>query len=121
MSDSSNWWKPENLEKDELNTINEIISDYFEIDSAASAIFIKSAKEKLSNATGLFEFGQILNTQMHYEDKLDFICCIFEVAYADGELHYLEHHIIKSIANILHLHRDDLINAKEEIRQFLDI
>ena len=55
-----------------------------------------------------------------HEDKLDFISCIFEVAYADNELHYLEHHTIKKIANILNLNRDEIIAAKAEFEQYLD-
>ena len=41
-------------------------------------------------------------------------------AYADGELHYLEHHTIKKVANILNLSRDEIINAKAEIENFLE-
>ncbi|SVE06817.1 uncharacterized protein METZ01_LOCUS459671, partial [marine metagenome] len=57
---------------------------------------------------------------LSHDDKLDFISCIFEVAYADGDLHYLEHHTIKKISNILKLHRNEIIAAKAEIESYLD-
>ena len=38
-----------------------------------------------------------LNHFFSHDDKLDFISCVFEVAYADGELYYLEHHAVKKI------------------------
>ena len=53
------------------------------------------------------------------EDKIDFIGCIFEVAFSDGELHYLENHTIKQIANILNLENNELISAKMDIKRFL--
>ena len=63
---------------------------------------------------------QILNQFLSHDDKLDFISCVFEVAYADGELHYLEHHAVKKIANILHLEKNEIISAKAEIESYLD-
>ena len=78
------------------------------------------AQEEWKNSIGLFQFGTQLNQYFSHDDKLDFISCVFEVAYADGELHYLEHHAVKKIANILHLGRNELISAKAEIENYLD-
>ena len=52
-------------------------------------------------------------------DKIDFICCTFEVGISDGELHYIEEHAIKKIATILNVNHQDLIKAKIGIRKFL--
>ena len=62
----------------------------------------------------------ILNGQFDYTDKLDFISCILEVAFADGNLHYLEHHTVKKIAHILHINREDILITKADIEKFLD-
>ena len=78
------------------------------------------AMEKMKNAIGLFEFGQHLNIEFDKDDKLDFITCIFEVAYADGNLHYLEHHTVKKIANILNINREDILISKATMEKFLD-
>jgi len=81
---------------------------------------MQNAHEEWKNSTGLFQFGTQLNQNFSHDDKLDFISCVFEVAYADGELHYLEHHTVKKIANILHLDKNELISAKAEIESYLD-
>ena len=108
------------LEKEELETIGDILQDFFSINEQSANSLVQEAVEKLKSSIGLFEFGQQLNLDFDHEDKLDFINCVFEVAYADGDLHYLEHHTIKKIANILNLHRDEIITAKAEIEKFLD-
>ena len=74
----------------------------------------------MKNATGLFIFGQHLNTVFDNTDRLDFISCVFEVAYADGDLHYLEHHTVKKIANILNVNREDILASKSEMENYLD-
>ena len=108
------------LEKEELETIGDILQDFFSINEQSADSLIQKAVEKMKSSIGLFEFGQQLNIDFDYDDKLDFINCVFEVAYADGDLHYLEHHTIKKIASILNLHRDEIITAKAEIENFLD-
>ena len=73
------------------------------------------------NATDLFQFGSKLNQNFSQDDKLDFISCIFEVAYSDGEYHYLEEHMIKKIANMLHIENKDLVNVKMDIKRLFKL
>ena len=47
---------------------------------------------------------------------VDFIFCVFEVAYVDNDLHFKEQHLIKQIASILNIENQDLIKAKLEIK-----
>ena len=106
------------LEQNELDTICDIISDFFPLTTNdASKLLIESQKQ-LAESIDLFEFGQHLNTVFNHSDKIDFIKCIFEIAYSDGVLHYLEHHTVKKIANILNLNKQEIINSKQEIENF---
>ena len=107
------------LEDSELQMVGDILQEFFKIEKDIAGKLVQDAQVELKNATDLFQFGKQLNREFSQEDKLDFIACIFEVAYADGELHYLEHHTIKKIANILHINRDDLIAANTKIKAFL--
>jgi len=108
------------LEKQELDTIQDILKDFFSIEDNDAYKLILDAQDKMKNATGLFVFGQYLNTVFDYTDRLDFISCVFEVAYADGDLHYLEHHTVKKIANILNVNREDILASKGEMENYLD-
>ena len=108
------------LEKQELDTIQDILKDFFSIADNDAYKLIQEAQDKMKNATGLFVFGQHLNTVFDHTDRLDFISCVFEVAYADGDLHYLEHHTVKKIANILNVNREDILASKSEMKNYLD-
>ena len=108
------------LEKQELDTIQDILKDFFSIADNDAYKLIQEAKDKMKNATGLFVFGQHLNTVFDHTDRLDFISCVFEVAYADGDLHYLEHHTVKKIANILNVNREEILASKSVMENYLD-
>ena len=108
------------IEENEVNAIKSILADFFTLDSKDTINkLIEKASVKLENSIDIFEFGKSLNNYWSYRDKVDFICCAFEVSYSDGELHYIEEHTIKKIATILNVNHVDLINSKIEMKKYL--
>ena len=107
------------IEKEELKLTKEIIEDFFSIDKKEAYTVVENAINELKQSTSFFEYGQILNENFTYQDKIDFIFCVFEVAYADKELHFMEQHLIKKIAGILNVEHQDLIKTKLEIKKYL--
>ena len=107
------------LEDEEIKNIKEIIIDFFNIEADKIDYIVSESINILENSTDIFEFGRDLNNSLSYQDKIDFICCTFEVAFSDGQLHYLEEHAIKKIATILNVNHKDIINSKKEIEKYL--
>ena len=106
------------LDNDELQSITDILMDFFQLSSENEVQkIIEKAKKKLEESTDIFEFGRTLNKYWSYQDKVDFICCAFEVGYSDGDLHYFEEHIIKKIATILNVNHQDLIESRIEMKK----
>ena len=108
-----------NIEKEEIKLIKEIIQDFFSIDTKETYKIVEQAIIDFKKSTSFFEYAQILNEHFTYQDKVDFIFCIFELAYVDKELHFMEQHLIKKIADILNVEHRDLIKTKLEIQKFL--
>ena len=108
-----------NVEKEEIQNIKEIIEEFFSINQKESYELIKNSIKEFKNSTSFFKYGQILNENFSYQDKVDFICCVFEVAYSDNELHFKEQHLIKQISGILNIEKEDLIKSKLEIKKYL--
>ena len=109
----------DNFEESEISVIKDIISDFFNCNTSILDKTISIAIKELEKATDIYEFSKALNHSFTYQDKVDFISCTFEVAFADGTMHYLEEHFIKKIANILNVEHADLINSKKNIQKFL--
>ena len=107
------------IEKSEIKIIKEIIQDFFSIQNEEAYSIIESAIIELKKSTSYFEYAQILNENFTYQDKLDFVFCIFEVAHIDNNLHFKEQHLIKQISSILNIEHHDLIKIKLEIKKYL--
>ena len=109
----------QNIEKNEIKIIKEIVQDFFSTSTEEAYSTVENAIIEFKKSTSFFEYGQILNKNFSYQDKLDFIYCIFEVAFSDNELHFREQHLIKQIASILNIENQDLIKTKLEIKNYL--
>ena len=107
------------ITKDELNIIEDILLDFFKISNEEASLKIEESYRELDKSVDMFHFSNYLNNKLAYTDKIDLIKCIFEVGYADGELHYLEHHYIKTISNLLNIKKEDIIKANLEIRSYI--
>ncbi len=109
-----------NIDKNEKNIINVIIHDFFEISIDDARKITTNTLIDFNKSSDIYDHSKVLNKAFSYQDKIDFICCCFEVALADKNLHYLENHFIKKIAYILKIDSEDLINARKEIQNYLD-
>ena len=111
----------ENIDNNEIDLINNIITDFFKVNHNNSKDIINTSLKILNESTDIYEFGKILNESFTYDDKVDFICCAFEVAYSDKHLHFHEEYFIKKISNILNVEHSDLIKSKAEIKKYLEL
>ena len=109
-----------NIDKNEKNIINVILHDFFEISIDDASKITTNALIEFNKSSDIYDDSKTLNKVFSYQDKIDFICCCFEVALADKNLHYLENHFIKKIAYTLKIDSEDLINAKKEISSYLN-
>lgn len=109
-----------NIDKNEQNIVNVILHDFFEISIDNASKITTNTLIDFNKSSDIYDDSKVLNKAFTYQDKIDFICCCFEVALADKNLHYLEDHFIKKIAYILKIDSEDLINAKKEIQNYLD-
>ena len=106
------------VDQEEAKIINEILQDFFDITKQKAKTLIAKANVDLDKSTDYFSYGSKLNEHFSLTDKIDFISCIFEVAYSDGDYHYMEEHMIKKIAHMFHIENKDLINVKMDIKRF---
>ena len=109
------------IDDQELKLINNVIVDFFDLTPDNAKEIINNSIKLLDNSTDLYDFGKQLNQSFSYDDKVDFICCAFEVGYSDKNLHFREDYFIRKISNILNVEHSDLIAAKAEIKEYLKL
>ena len=107
------------IKKEELDIIKEIICDFFSIDIEEAERTISETVELNKESIDLFEAGSYVNETLTLQDKIDFILCIYEVAYIDDNLDFLERHVINQILNILNINKDKIKSIQRDARDKL--
>ena len=107
------------IKKEELDIIKEIICDFFSIDIEEAERTISETVELNKESIDLFEAGSYVNETLTLQDKIDFILCIYEVAYIDDNLDFLERHVINQILNILNFNKDQIKIIQRDARDKL--
>ena len=74
------------------------------------------AEERADDATSLYEFTQLINRQLDHEQKAHVVELLWQVAYADGELDKYEEHLVRRIADLIHVPHSVFIRMKHQAR-----
>ena len=109
----------ENLEAEEINVIKDIISDFYSLEIEIIEKIMNDAQIVIDDSIDIYQIGSFINKELSKQDKIDLIYCIFEIAYSDNDLHFMEKHLIDKIANIFNLNKSEIFKAKKEIQKYL--
>ena len=74
------------------------------------------AEERADDATSLYEFTRIVSRQLDHEQKAHVVELLWRVAYADGDLDKYEEHLVRRIADLIHVPHSVFIRMKHQAR-----
>ena len=74
------------------------------------------AEERADGATSLFEFTRLVNRQLDHDQKAHVVELLWRIAYADGELDKYEEHLVRRIADLIHVPHSVFIRMKHQAR-----
>ena len=102
-------------EQDELSII---LTKQFNLSGQEVETILVQAFELSENATDFYQFTSKLNQHYSLDERIKIVTLLWQVAYADGELANIEEHIIRKIADLLHLRHSEYIATKIAAEQF---
>ena len=80
---------------------------------------IDTALQLSENATDFYQFTHAINHHYSLEQRINIVNLLWQVAYADGNLASIEEHIIRKIADLLHLRHSEYIATKINAKTML--
>ncbi len=84
----------------------------FGLDADEVRELMDAGSSRADAATSLYEFTSVLNRELSHERKVMFVEQLWRVAYADGELEKHEAHLVRQVADLLHLRHHEYIGGK---------
>lgn len=99
-------------DEQEKQTLLRILRESFALEEKELQVLTQLAEQEARTATSLFQFTSLINAGYGYEQKVQLLEQLWQVAYADGRLDRYEEHLIRKIADLLYLSHGDFIRAK---------
>jgi uncharacterized tellurite resistance protein B-like protein len=109
------------ISDEEKTTTTKIISSKFSLSDTEIAALIKLAEEEIFRATGYYEFTSLINKGFSYEEKVQVVEHLWEVAFSDTSLDKHEEHMVRKIAGLIYVSHKDFINAKLRVKKKLSL
>jgi uncharacterized tellurite resistance protein B-like protein len=104
------------LDEVEIAALGKSLCQRFSLGIEEVDELIDKAKKASHEASSLYQFTQLINQHCNEKEKYDLTCSLWEVAYADDILDKYEEHIIRRIADLIHVRHIDFIRAKQAVR-----
>jgi uncharacterized tellurite resistance protein B-like protein len=101
---------------EESDSIKNILFETLFITAEVADELLATAKKQINEATDLFQFTEVINTNYSYEEKVSLVESLWKVAYSDKQLDKYEEHMIRRIADLLYVSHSDFMQTKNRIK-----
>lgn len=100
------------LDEAEQDKILTTLSKKFELSPTDLSELVELAEEELHTTSSLYQFTRLVNDNYSYDSKMELICSMWDVAYADGNLDKYEEYLIRKVAELIYVEHNDFIRMK---------
>ena len=98
----------------ERQRLNEVLGEEFDLSGAEAERLASEGKRADQQSIDLYHFTSILKRELGEEQRVRFVELLWEVTYADGEVHELEDNLIWRIAELLGVSTRDRMMMKQQ-------
>jgi len=99
----------------ERATIERLLQDRFALNDQQVADLIRDAEDTIHNANELYTLTRTVKDELEIEERTAIIEMLWEVAYADGELHDYESNLVRRLAGLLYVSDRDSGEARKRV------
>ena len=104
----------------ERRAIDRLVQTRFGLSPTEAASLMDAAEKKARDSTHLLRFTRVIKDNFTPAERIEMIEMIWEVVYADGELHHYEDSLLRRIAGLIYVSDRDRGAARKRALARLD-
>jgi uncharacterized tellurite resistance protein B-like protein len=105
------------IKEEERNMVALAVRKAFNLLPEETAELISMAEEEVKEAVSIYQFTRLIDKGFSYKQKKHIVELLWHVVFADEEMEKHEEHLVRRIANLLHVSHRDFIDAKLKARE----
>jgi len=104
------------IDKRETETLLRLLESTFQLDTEKLEEIVVLAEEESHKSTSLYEFTSLINADYGYEERVQLVENLWKLAFADQHLDRHEDHLIRKVADLIHVRHSDFIRTKLSVK-----
>ena len=104
------------VKEEERRAVADAVSRTFALTPEDTAALLRLAEEETQTAVSMYQFTHLVDKGLSMDQKIRIVELLWTVAYADAQQDKHEEHLIRRIADLLHVSHKDFIAAKLKAR-----
>jgi uncharacterized tellurite resistance protein B-like protein len=101
----------------EHKRLREVLAEAYQLSHGDVERIIAAGDRAHREAIDLFSFTSVVNRGLDDNAKIEFVGLLFEMVYADGELHELEDNVVWRVAELIGVSQRDRVEMRRLVRE----
>ena len=97
---------------EQREAVETAVLEHFDLDKDEATELLELAEAERSDSTDYFQFTSLINGAYKPEQKVSLIELLWHIAFANETLHRYEEHLVRKVADLLHVPHSAFIAAK---------
>ena len=103
------------ITSEEEHRLEQILRDHYSVTEAEALALSNAAKLAQSDAVDMYRFTSILKAEMEEHERLALIEDLWEMVYADGEIHEFEDNVVWRVAELIGIQSRERMVLKQRV------
>lgn len=104
------------VDKAEQDRLRSILKTRFDLSDQETDELVRVAGERDKEAVDLYSFTSVLKRELDQEGRIQIIEMMWEMVFADGEIHEFEDNLVWRVAELLGVSRRDRIRLRQSVQ-----
>ena len=100
------------VDQSEIDTLRKDLQDNFDLKIDEAENLIQLAEEERIQATDYYQFTSLINEFYTQQQKRELVTRLWQMAYADHTVHKFEEHLVRRLADLLHVPHSAFMQSK---------
>jgi uncharacterized tellurite resistance protein B-like protein len=100
------------VDDNELDTLLKTLQDNFDLNKEEAENLVQLAIEERTQATDYYQFTSLINEFYSQQQKRELVTRLWQMAYADRTVHKFEEHLVRRLADLLHVPHSAFMQSK---------
>lgn len=101
--------------ENEVQKLHQLLQQQFEISEQESSELLSLAHEEKHSATDYYRFTSLINEHYSQQQKIELVKRLWHIAYADNTLDKFEEHLVRKLADLLHVPHRHFLQSKHQV------